>query len=124
MTDAKDASAAGLAIMREMFGAELVDGRQAAVTDFNRPFEDLVVRYCFGEVWARPQLDRKTRSMLTLAVLTALGKPNQLRVHVQTAINNGVTQEEIREVLLHATVYAGVPAGVEAFRVAAEVLGV
>jgi 4-carboxymuconolactone decarboxylase len=123
MTDAKNSTEAGLAIMREMFGAELVDGRQAAVTDFNRPFEDLVVRYCFGEVWSRPQLDRKTRSMLTLAVLTALGKPNQLRVHVQTAINNGVTREEIREVLLHAAVYSGVPAGVEAFRVASDVLG-
>lgn len=123
MTDAKNATEAGLAIMREMFGAELVEGRQAAVTDFNRPFEDLVVRYCFGEVWSRPQLDRKTRSMLTLAVLTALGKPNQLRIHVQTAINNGVTREEIREVLLHAAVYSGVPAGVEAFRVASDVLG-
>lgn len=123
MSDTKNASETGLAIMREMFGAELVDERQAAVTDFNRPLEDLVVRYCFGEVWSRPQLDRKTRSMLTLAVLTALGKPNQLRVHVQTAINNGVTREEIREVLLHAMVYSGVPAGVEAFRVACDVLG-
>jgi len=97
MTDGKDTAEAGLAIMRKMFGATLVDERQAAVTDFSRPLEDLVVRYCFGEVWARPQLDRKTRSMLTVAVLTALGKPNQLRVHVQAAINNGVTQEEIRE---------------------------
>lgn len=109
--------------MRKMFGAALVDERQAAVTDFTRPLEDLVVRYCFGEVWSRPQLDPRTRSMLTVAVLTALGKPNQLRVHVQAAINNGVTQEEIREVLLHAMVYSGVPAGVEAFRVASEVLG-
>jgi 4-carboxymuconolactone decarboxylase len=123
MTDGKDPAAAGLDIMRKMFGASLVDERQAAVTDFTRPLEDLVVRYCFGEVWSRQQLDRKTRSMLTLAVLTALGKPNQLRVHVQGAINNGVTPEEIREVLLHAMVYSGVPAGVEAFRVASEVLG-
>jgi 4-carboxymuconolactone decarboxylase len=123
MTDGKDVSEAGLDIMRKMFGAAMVDERQAAVTDFTRPLEELVIRYCFGEVWSRPQLDRKTRSMLTLAVLTALGKPNQLRVHVQAAINNGVTQEEIREVLLHAMVYSGVPAGVEAFRVASEVLG-
>jgi 4-carboxymuconolactone decarboxylase len=123
MTDGKDPAAAGLDIMRKMFGASLVDERQAAVTDFTRPLEDLVVRYCFGEVWSRQQLDHKTRSMLTLAVLTALGKPNQLRVHVQGAINNGVTPEEIREVLLHAMVYSGVPAGVEAFRVASEVLG-
>jgi 4-carboxymuconolactone decarboxylase len=123
MTDGKDTAAAGLDIMRKMFGASLVDERQAAVTDFTRPLEDLVVRYCFGEVWSRQQLDHKTRSMLTLAVLTALGKPNQLRVHVQGAINNGVTPEEIREVLLHAMVYSGVPAGVEAFRVASEVLG-
>ena len=123
MTEEKDPAEAGLAIMRKMFGAALVDERQEAVTDFTRPLEDLVVRYCFGEVWSRQQLDRKTRSMLTLAVLTALGKPNQLRVHVQGAINNGVTKEEIREVLLHAMVYSGVPAGVEAFRVASEVLG-
>jgi len=123
MSDEKDSAEAGLAIMRKMFGASLVDERQAAVTDFTRPLEDLVVRYCFGEVWSRQQLDPKTRSMLTLAVLTALGKPNQLRVHVQAAINNGVTQEEIREVLLHAMVYSGVPAGVEAVRVASEVLG-
>jgi 4-carboxymuconolactone decarboxylase len=123
MTDGNETSEAGLAIMRKMFGATLVDERQAAVTEFTQPLEDLVVRYCFGEVWSRPQLDRKTRSMLTLAVLTALGKPNQIRVHVQAAINNGVTQEEIREVLLHAMVYSGVPAGVEAFRVASEVLG-
>jgi 4-carboxymuconolactone decarboxylase len=123
MTDGKDPAAAGLDIMRKMFGTSLVDERQAAVTDFTRPLEDLVVRYCFGEVWSRQQLDHKTRSMLTLAVLTALGKPNQLRVHVQGAINNGVTPEEIREVLLHAMVYSGVPAGVEAFRVASEVLG-
>jgi len=123
MTEGKDPAEAGLAIMRKMFGAKLVDDRQAAVTDFTRPLEDLVVRYCFGEVWARQQLDPKMRSMLTLAVLTALGKPNQLRVHVQGAINNGVTQDEIREVLLHTMVYSGVPAGVEAFRVASEVLG-
>jgi 4-carboxymuconolactone decarboxylase len=123
MTEGKDPAGAGLAIMRKMFGAKLVDDRQAAVTDFTRPLEDLVVRYCFGEVWARQQLDPKMRSMLTLAVLTALGKPNQLRVHVQGAINNGVTQDEIREVLLHTMVYSGVPAGVEAFRVASEVLG-
>ena len=109
--------------MRKMFGATLVDERQAAVTDFTRPLEDLVVRSPLWGNWLRQQLDRKTRSMLTLAVLTALGNPTSSRVHVQGAINNGVTQEEIREVLLHATVYAGVPAGVEAFRVASEVLG-
>jgi 4-carboxymuconolactone decarboxylase len=82
----------------------------------------MVTRYCFGEVWTRPALDHKTRSMLTLALLTALGKQNQLRVHVKGAIQNGVSKEEIREVLLHSMIYAGVPAAVDSFATTAEVL--
>jgi 4-carboxymuconolactone decarboxylase len=121
--DRKDSAFdAGMAVRRDMFGAAGAEQRLAQATDFNRPFEELVTRYCFGDTWARPGLDRKTRSLLTLAVLTALTKPNQLKVHVRGALANGATQEEIREVLLHTSVYAGIPAGVEAFNAAAEVL--
>jgi 4-carboxymuconolactone decarboxylase len=113
---------AGMQIRREMFGPAGAEQRFAATTDFNRPFEEVVTRYCFGDTWSRPGLDRKTRSLITLAALTAMVRPNQLRVHVRGALANGATREEIREVLLHTVVYAGVPAGVEAFTAAAEVL--
>jgi 4-carboxymuconolactone decarboxylase len=112
----------GMQIRRDMFGAGGAEERYAAATDFNRPFEEVVTRYCFGDTWSRPGLDRKTRSLITLAALTAMVRPNQLRVHVRGALANGATAEEIREVLLHTTVYAGVPAGVEAFNAAADVL--
>jgi 4-carboxymuconolactone decarboxylase len=105
-----------------MFGPGGAEERLAQATDFNRPLEEIVTRYCFGETWTRPGLDRKTRSLLTLAALTALSKPNQLKFHVAGALANGATVEEIRETLLHTTVYAGVPCGVEAFNAAAEVL--
>lgn len=113
---------AGMAVRREMFGAAGAEQRIAQATDFNRPFEELVTRYSFGDVWSRPGIDRRTRSLITLAALTALSKPNQLRVHVAGALANGATIDEIREVLLHTSVYAGIPAGVEAFNAAAEVL--
>jgi 4-carboxymuconolactone decarboxylase len=122
MNKQDDAFETGLQIRRDMFGAAGADERLAKATDFTRPFEEVVTRYCFGETWSRPQLDRKTRSLITLAALTALTKPNQLKVHVRGALANGASVEEIREVLLHTTVYAGVPAGVEAFTAAAEVL--
>jgi 4-carboxymuconolactone decarboxylase len=122
MDDRQQTFDTGLAIRRDMFGRAGAEDRVAAATDFTRPLEDLVTRYCFGEIWSRPEIDRKTRSMLTLAVLTALGKPNQLKIHVQGALSNGVSRQEIREVLLHTMIYAGVPAGVDAFRVASEVL--
>ncbi|HEX3836598.1 MAG TPA: carboxymuconolactone decarboxylase family protein [Steroidobacteraceae bacterium] len=123
MTDSKDAAfAAGMKVRREMFGPGGAEERLAQATDFNRPLEEIVTRYCFGETWTRPGLDRKTRSLLTLAALTALSKPNQLKFHVAGALANGATVEEIRETLLHTTVYAGVPCGVEAFNAAAEVL--
>jgi len=113
---------AGMQVRREMFGAGGAEERYAQATDFNRPFEDMVTRYCFGETWTRPGLDRKTRSLITLAALTALTKPNQLKVHVAGALANGCSIEEIRETILHTAVYAGVPCGVEAFTAAAEVL--
>ena len=122
--DRKDESfETGMSVRRDMFGAAGAEQRLAAATDFNLPFEELVTRYCFGDAWGRPGLDRKTRSLLTLAILTALTKPNQLKIHVRGALVNGCTREEIREVLLHTAIYAGIPAGVEAFTAAAEVLG-
>jgi len=114
--------AAGLAVRRHMFGVAGADQQIEAATDFTRPLQNMVTRYCFGEVWNRPALDHKTRSMLTLALLTALGKQNQLRVHVKGAIQNGVTKEEIREVLMHSMIYAGLPAAVDSFATTTEVL--
>jgi len=120
--DRKDSAFdAGVTIRQEMFGAAGVE-RLTQANEFNRPFEELVTRYCFGDAWMRPGLDRKTRSLITLAALTALTKPNQLKVHVRGALANGATVEEIREVLLHTSIYAGIPCGVEAFAAANEVL--
>jgi len=114
--------AKGMQIRREMFGPALSDQVMESATDFNRTLQELVTRYCFGEVWTRPQLDRKTRSMLTMALLVALNKPTQLKGHVRGAVKNGCTKDEIREVLLHSMIYAGVPAGVDSFSHATEVL--
>jgi 4-carboxymuconolactone decarboxylase len=122
MADQDPSYKAGMQIRRDMFGAAGAEERVAAATDFNRPFEDFVTRYCFGDTWSRPGLDRRTRSMITLAALTALVRPNQLKNHVRGALANGVTPEEIREILLHTAVYAGIPAGVEAFTAAADAL--
>jgi 4-carboxymuconolactone decarboxylase len=113
---------AGMDVRRAMWGKAGADDRLAAATDFNRPFEDLVTTYCFGDIWNRPGLDKRTRSIITLAALTALSKPNQIKAHVVGAIANGVTSEEIREILMHTSVYAGIPAGVEAMTAAQEVL--
>jgi len=101
----------GLAIRHEMFGP--LTPQQKA--EYIQPFEDLVTRYCFGEVWDRPLLSRKIRSMLTIAILAGLSRPNQLQNHVKGAIANGVTKEEIREVIMHAAIYAGIPAGADSF---------
>jgi len=123
MSNTDDAAfVAGMQVRREMFGPSGAEQRHAQATDFNRPFEELVTRYCFGETWTRAGLDRRTRSLITLAALTALTKPNQLKVHVAGALANGCSIEEIREVILHTAIYAGVPCGVEAFNAAAEVL--
>ncbi|HUK02622.1 MAG TPA: carboxymuconolactone decarboxylase family protein [Steroidobacteraceae bacterium] len=121
MSDPNKVFDAGLAIRREMFGAAGADEQLRNATDFDRPLQELVTAYCFGETWTRPQIDRKTRSMLTLAVLTALGRQNQVRVHVRGALANGVSRDEIREVLLHSMIYAGVPAGVDSFNTARDV---
>jgi 4-carboxymuconolactone decarboxylase len=112
----------GLELRRAVLGADYVDGSLAQADDFMMAFQQITTQWCWGYTWSRPGLDRKTRSLLNLAMLTALGKPDELRLHVRGALNNGVTAEEIREVLVHATVYCGVPAGLDAFKVAHAVL--
>jgi 4-carboxymuconolactone decarboxylase len=112
----------GLRVRREVLGAEYVDRSLAQADDFMMAFQELTTEWAWGYAWNRPGLERKTRSMLNLAMLTALGKPAELKLHVKGALANGVTVEEIREVLLHAAVYCGLPAGLEAFRAAHEVL--
>ena len=112
----------GLEVRKAVLGSEFVEKAIASADDFNRPLQELVTEYCWGAVWTREGLTRKTRSMLNLAMLTALNRPHELKMHVKGALRNGVTQDEIREVLLQATIYAGVPAGVDAFRVAREAL--
>ena len=120
MTD--DAMRGGVQIRREMFGQEGTDRQIAQANQFTRPMQDVVSKYCFGETWSRAGLGRRERSMVTLGVLCALGRSHELRIHVKGALANGVTPMEIRELLLHSMVYAGVPLGVDAIRNAAESL--
>src|SRR4029079_6347614 len=113
----------GLEVRSAVLGPEYVQRSLERASDFARPIQDLVTEYCWGAVWSRPGLDRRTRSLINLGMLTALSRRHELRVHVRGAINNGVTREEILETLLQAAVYCGVPAGMDAFRAAEEVLG-
>jgi 4-carboxymuconolactone decarboxylase len=108
----------GLQTRREVLGAEHVDRSLARATDFARPMQELVTEYCWGEVWSRPGLDRKVRSLLNIAMLTALGRRHELEVHVRGAVTNGVSVTEIQEALLQAAIYCGVPAAMEATRTA------
>src|SRR5690606_10059062 len=111
----------GLKVRREVLGAEYVDASIQSADDFNRPMQELVTQYRWGEVRTRPGLERKTRSLLNLAMLTALNRPHEIRLHVRGALNNGVTKEEIAEVFLQAAIYCGVPAAIDSFRIAREV---
>ena len=111
----------GLATRREVLGAEYVDASIRNATDFNIDMQEMVTQNCWGDVWNRPGLERKSRSLLNLAMLTALNRPHELKLHVRGAINNGLTKEEIKEVFLQAGIYCGVPSAIDAFRVAAEV---
>ncbi|MDP2007153.1 MAG: 4-carboxymuconolactone decarboxylase [Rubrivivax sp.] len=111
----------GLQTRRAVLGADYVDAAIANADDFNRPLQEMVTQYCWGDVWNRPGLDRRTRSLLNLAMLTALNRPHELKLHIQGALNNGVTKDEIREVFLQAGIYCGVPAAVDSFRTAREV---
>lgn len=105
----------------EVIGRQRHEAALAGATDFDRPFQELALKYCWGEVWGRPGLDRRTRSIVNLSMLTAMGKPNELKIHVRSALTNGVTRAEIQEVFLQACIYAGVPAAGEALKVAREV---
>ena len=111
----------GLSIRRQVLGAEFVDNAFATADDFNRPMQELVTQYCWGEIWGRPGLDRKTRSIINLAMISALNRPHEVKVHVRAAITNGLTKDEIKEVFLQVAIYCGVPAGVDSFRIAKEV---
>jgi 4-carboxymuconolactone decarboxylase len=112
----------GLQTRREVLGADHVDRSLERVTDFSRPVQELVTEYCWGEIWTRPGLDRKTRSLLNLGMLTALNRMHELAVHVRGALTNGATEEEIQETLLQTAVYCGAPAALESFRVAEQVI--
>jgi 4-carboxymuconolactone decarboxylase len=109
---------AGLRVRREVLGTEHVDRSFAAESEFARPMQELVTSYCWGAIWSRPGLDRRTRSLLNLAMLTALNRRNELTLHLRGALRNGVTPVEIQEALLQAAVYCGVPAAMDAFRAA------
>jgi 4-carboxymuconolactone decarboxylase len=112
----------GLEMRKSVLGPEHVERSLKAADDFSRPMQELVTEYCWGAVWTREALPRKIRSMLNLAMLTALNRPHELKLHVRGALRNGVTKEEIREVLLQTAIYCGVPAAIDAFRTAREVL--
>jgi 4-carboxymuconolactone decarboxylase len=118
----KDVFDAGMKTRREVLGDEYVDSAIANADEFNMPMQSLVTQYCWGEIWNREGLDRRTRSLLNLAMLTVLNRPHELKLHVRGALTNGATTEEIREVFLQAAVYAGVPAAIDSFRVAREAI--
>jgi 4-carboxymuconolactone decarboxylase len=112
----------GLEIRKSVLGKEYVEKSIASADDFNMPLQRLVTEYCWGAVWGRDELPKKTRSMLNLAMLSVLNRPHELKIHVQGALRNGLTKTEIREVLLQVAIYAGVPAAVDSFRVAREAI--
>ena len=111
----------GLKTRREVLGAEYVDASIKNADAFTQELQELVTSYCWGDIWNRPGLDRRTRSFLNLAMLTALNRPHEIKLHVRGAINNGLTKDEIKEVFLQSAVYCGVPASLDSFRVAKEV---
>ncbi len=112
----------GLSLRREVLGAEYVDKSMRSANGFMMAFQRMTTEWCWGYAWTRPGLDRKTRSLLNLAMLTALNRSPEIKLHVRGALANGVTVDEIKEVLLHATIYCGIPAGLDAFKTANEVL--
>ena len=111
----------GLKIRREVLGADYVDSSIRNADDFTRPLQELVTQFGWGEIWARPGLDRRTRSLINLAMISALNRPHELKLHIRGAINNGVTKDEIREVFLQVIPYCGFPAALDSFRTAREV---
>ncbi len=117
----QDAFNNGLKTRREVLGADYVDAAIKNADDFNQPMQELVTEYCWDAIWNRPGLDRRTRSIINLSMLTALNRPHELKLHVRGAINNGLSKDEIREVLLQTAIYCGVPAAIDSFRSAREV---
>ena len=117
----KELFEAGLKVRREVLGAEYVDAAISQADDFSRPLQELVTEYCWGAVWSRPGLSRKTRSLINLAMLTALNRPHEVQVHLRGALHNGCTKEEIMEVLLQTAIYCGLPAALDSFRLARKV---
>ena len=119
--DEQERATLGMQVRREVLGDAYVEQTIAARTPFTAPFQDMITRYAWGDVWSRPGLPRPTRSLLTIAMLVALNHTEELRLHLRAAINNGATQDEIKETLLQCAIYCGVPAANTAFRIAAEV---
>jgi len=117
-----DLDSKGLATRRAVLGDAYVDSALAKVTPFTEPLQELVTRHAWGNTWQRPNLDLRTRSIVTVSMLVALNRMHELKIHVRGALNNGVTKEELQEIFLHASVYCGFPAAVDAFRTAAEVI--
>jgi len=113
---------AGLATRRAVLGSEYVDAALGRVTPFTEPLQEVVTKHAWGNTWQRKGIDLKTRSIVTVSMLVALGRMHELKIHVRGALNNGVTPEELQEIFLHASVYCGFPAAVDAFRTAAEVI--
>ncbi len=111
----------GLEIRKSVIGAEFVDNAFKTADDFNMPMQELVTEYCWGYVWGRDGLSLKSRSMINLAMISTLNRPHELKTHIKGALKNGMTREEIREVFMQVAIYAGVPAGVDSFRIAREV---
>jgi len=119
--DEKDRHAAGMVVRREVLGDRHVDRAQASSDAFTAEFQDLLTRYAWGEIWTRPGLPRSTRSLVTIALLVALNRPDELRMHLRAAARNGVTRDEIKELLLHCAVYCGLPAANAAFHLARQI---
>lgn len=117
----RDAFEKGLKTRREVLGAEYVDQAIRNADDFNLPLQELVTEYCWNEIWNRPGLDRKTRSIVNLAMLAALNRSHELKLHVKGAINNGLSKDEIAEIFLQSAIYCGVPAAIDSFRTAKDV---
>lgn len=119
--DTQDLYKRGLAVRREIFGNEAVEKRMAAVGEFGAPLQHMINAYAYGDIWARPGLDRKTRSLIVIGMNAAINRPAEFKVHVHGALNNGCTPDEIREVCLTVALYAGIPAANDAHRIALEV---
>jgi 4-carboxymuconolactone decarboxylase len=122
MADTEEVYERGIAVRDEMLGSEHGRAKVETQSEFTADFENMVTRYCFGEVWTREGLPRAQRSMITIAMLIALGRPHEIRVHVKGAIANGVTRQEISEIIMHSAIYCGVPAAVDGYRQASAML--